>query len=433
MRTLRQSGWASTLLALSVSIFVLQTPQLHAQEKVAPTATKSALASALAITRTRGAATVAVVTSSDQPASVRFWNEFYDGVWARFNRGIVQVVNVSKDSDPGLVRTMGVNRFPSVIVYTRGPQGIAQLATIADCDTADSLPARLRALDLGLEPSGKADPAISATSFGGDVYASNQFSPPQPQCNPSLNLAPPAQNQPQMLSLTPASQPLLSTSANLIQVPSQSLMIQQAPPQVFLAPTQAPIVYVPQTLSAGPSLSLSAAPAPSAPAGNLFMTTPTLNASPPQQPTMSLALSAPAPAPAATLALAPSPPTLAAGVSNSTMSLPTTGSRTRMRVRGPGMLASSLARVGERMTQLGRTRIETVQETTLQPTLNQGPSLGMATISTTSTTPMAQSPTLTLSPPQQQPPCQTPCQGPSCPASPSSTLPSPQKQLSHGH
>jgi hypothetical protein len=431
MRTVRQLGWASTVLALSATALMLQSSQLLAQEKVPPKAPVSALATALAMTRTRGAATVAVVTSSSQPTSVRFWSEFYDGAWARFNRGIVQVVNVSKDSEPGLVRTMGVTRFPSVIVYTRGPQGIAQLATIADCDTAESLSARLRALDLGLEPSGKADPAVNVTSLGGDVYPSNQFSPPQVQCNPPVT-APPPQSPPQTVSLALSPQPTLTTTANLIQMPSQSLILQQAPPQVFLAPTQAPIVYVPQTMTAAPTLNLAPAPAANASAGNLFLTTPGLAPSPAQQPTLALAAPAAAPSPPATLALATGPPAALAGVTNSTMSLPTTGSRTRMRVRGPGMLASSLARVGERMTQLGRTRIETVQETTLQPTLNQGPSLGMATISTTSTTPMAQSPTLTLSPPQQQqPPCQTPGQG-SCPASPSSTLPSPQKQSGHG-
>jgi hypothetical protein len=427
MRTLRHPRWAYTALALTVSIFLLENPRLRAQEKVPTKATKSALPAALAMTRTRGAATVAVVTSSDQPASVRFWNEFYDGAWARFNRGIVQVVNVSKDSDPGLVRTMGVNRFPSVIVYTRGPQGIGQLTTIADCDTAESLTARLRALDLGLEPSGKADPAVSATSFGGDVYPSNQFSPPQPQCNPPVTSSPP-QNQPPAVSMTPSFQPTVTATANLIQVPSQSLMIQQAPPQVFLAPNQAPVVYVPQMMSTAAAVPPMVA---SAPPSNLFMAAPSVAAAPAPQPTMAVAAAptltaAAAPAAAtAVMAVAAGPQPLTA-VSNSTLSLPSSGNRTRVRVRGPGFMGSSLARLGERLTQFGRARIETIQETTLEPPPPQSAAGGMTSISTTTSTPVSQGPTTsTVLVPGQQPPPEV--GKPPCPPSqPSCPLPSPQ-------
>jgi hypothetical protein len=428
MRTVRQLGWASTVVALSASVFLLENSRLLAQEKVPPKAPNSALASALAMTRTRGAATVAVVTSSVQPASVRFWNEFYDGAWARFNRGIVQVVNISKESDPGLVRTMGVNRFPSVIIYTRGPQGIGQLATIADCDTAESLTARLRALDLGLEPSGKADPAVNVTSLGNDVYASNQFSPPQPQCNPPVTSSPPPQNQPPTVSMTPSFQPTLSATANLIQVPSQSLMIQQAPPQVFLAPNQAPVVYVPQMMSTAAAAPPTVA---SAPPSNLFMAAPSVAAAPAPQPTMAVAaaptIAATASPAAATavMAVAAVPQPLTA-VSNSTLSLPSSGNRTRVRVRGPGFMGSSLARLGERLTQFGRARIETIQETTLEPPPPQSAAGGMTSISTTTSTPVSQGPTTsTVLVPGQQPPPEV--GKPPCPPSqPSCPLPSPQ-------
>ena len=90
------------------------------------------------------------------------------------------------------------------------------------------------------------------------------------------------------------------------------------------------------------------------------------------------------------------------------------------------MLGSSLARLGERLTRLGRARIETVQETTLEAPLTQSPGVGMTTISTTSTTPVGQGPTTTVVHVQQQPPCQQPsCQTPPPSAPPS--LPSPQK------
>jgi hypothetical protein len=426
MRTLRQRGWASAALAFSATLALPGIVPLHAEEKPVEKPAASALGAALQMTRTRGVATVAVLTSAEQPASVRFWKEFYEGAWARTNRGVVELVNVSKDTDPGLVRTLDVRHFPTAIVYTRGPQGVRALGMIADCDTVEDLVTRLRSLDLGINAPAKADQAVTAAAFSSDNYPSGQTQCPAPTYCPPVTTAP--QPQPTMsLSLAPAGAQSLQATANVIQVPSQHLMIQQAPPQVFLAPAQAPIVYVPQTMAAAPTMTLSAAPAPSAPAGNLFLATPTLAASPAQQPTMGLAVSAPAPAPAATLALAAGPTTPLAVTNNQTLSLPTSGSRTRVRVRGPGMLASSLARLGERMTRLGRSRIETVQETTLEAPFNPAPSVGMATISTTSTQPLAQAPTLALSPPQQ--PCQT-----SCPASPPpSNLPSPQKQSSHDH
>jgi hypothetical protein len=422
MRTLRQRGWASAALALSANLALLGTSHLHAEEKAVQKPSASALGAALQITRTRGVATVAVLTSAEQPSSVQIWKEFYEGAWARTNRGSVELVNVSKETDAGLVRTLNVSHFPTAIVYTRGPQGVRVLGTITDCNTAEDLVTRLRSLDLGLNAPAKADYAVTATALSSDNYPSGQTQCPAPTyCPPVTATAP----QPQTTTLSVAPTQSLQATANVIQVPSQSLMIQQAPPQVFLAPTQAPIVYVPQTMAAGPTMSLSAGPAPSAPAGNLFLATPTLSASPAQQPTLALAASAPAPA--ATLAVAAGPGPLAT-VNNQTLSLPTSGNRTRVRVRGPGMLASSLARLGERMTRLGRSRIETINETTLEAPLNQGPSLGMATISTTSTQPVAQGPTLSVSPPQQ------PCEKPSCPAnSPPSNLPSPQKQYSHGH
>jgi hypothetical protein len=423
MRTLRQRGWASAALALSANLALLGTSPLHAEEKAIQKPSASALGAALQMTRTRGVATVAVLTSPEQPASVQIWKEFYEGTWARTNRGSVELVNVSKETDAGLVRTLNVSHFPTAIVYTRGPQGVRVLGTITDCNTAEDLVARLRSLDLGLNASVKADQAVTATALSSDNYPSGQTQCPAPAYCPPPQQAP--QAQPTTLSMAPTQS--FQATANVIQMPSQNLMIQQAPPQIFLAPTQAPIVYVPQTMAAGPTMSLAAAPAQSAPAGNLFLATPTLSAAPAQQPTMALAASAPAAAPAATLALAATPGPLAA-VNNQTLSLPTSGNRTRVRVRGPGMLASSLARLGERMTRLGRSRIETINETTLEAPLNQSPAVGMATISTTSTQPLAQAPTLSLAPPQQ------PCQTPSCPAnSPPSNLPSPQKQYSHGH
>ncbi len=457
MRTLRQRGWASTALALSATLFLLGSFPLHAEEKITSKPSSSALGAALQMTRTRGVATVAVLTSSEQPSSIRFWNEFNDGAWARTNRGLVQVVNVSKDAEPGLIRTMGALRFPTVIVYARGPRGVTHLGTIADCDTAEALVERLRSLDLGVNPPAKADQAVSQTAFGGDTYPSQQASPPPASYCPPVTAAPQPQLVAPTLSLTPTVPQTITTTASLVQVPSQSLMISQAPPQVFLAPSQAPVVYVPQTLSAGPSgpaqtLMLSSGSPASQPTGNLFLSSPTLalsSAAPAPPLTAGLptplnvsvapaqaTLAAGPPAGAAVATLASGPPAALANVTNQTLSLPTSGARTRVRVRGPGMLASSLSRFGERLTRLGRTRIETLQETTLEAPVTQSPGAGVATLSTTSMSPVAQQPTLTLSagpqPPCASPPCAPPAppSGPVQPQNP--TLPTPQATWARG-
>ena len=64
---------------------------------------------------------------------------------------------------------------------------------------------------------------------------------------------------------------------------------------------------------------------------------------------------------------------------------------------GRGLLGAGLARLGQRLTQFGRTRIETVQETVLDTPQVQ-PLGGVATISTIGTTP-AQTPVAPTSPP----------------------------------
>ena len=82
------------------------------------------------------------------------------------------------------------------------------------------------------------------------------------------------------------------------------------------------------------------------------------------------------------------PATGAANLTNQTVCVSTSRSSTRVRVRGPCMINAGLARLGERLVQLGRTRIQTVQETELESPVVQ-PSAGLATISTTSASPPA--------------------------------------------
>lgn len=271
----------------------------------------------------------------------------------------------------------------------------------------------------------KRDQTVKQTGFGGDVLPSQQYSAPPPPW-PQVQMSPPPQPQPQptTLMLTPAVPPTLTTSAGLVQLPSQNLVLQQAPPQVYLSTAPA---------NPAPTMTLSTAPAPQ-PAGNLFLTAPTLATAPAPAATLSSGV------PTAITANVAAAPTLAAGpptplaVSNQTLSIPTSGAKTRVRVRGPGLLASGLSRLGEKLTQLGRTRIETTQETTLEAPVVQPSGGGLTTISTTSMAPVAQPQTMMLSTPQpqlQQQPCLTP--PPSLPPS-GPMMPSPQAPPSkHWH
>jgi hypothetical protein len=348
--------------------------------------------------------TVAVFTSSEQPGSTRFWSELNASPWARENRGLVQLVQVSKDANTDRVQQMGIGRFPTVVVYARGAGGVMTLGQISDCDSSEGMTRWLRALELAPGRGAQGDASVTPTNYGGDVYPSQQYtqpSPPPMQAPPQPQMQP----QPQPSVMMSVAQPIVSSSAAVVQVPSQNLMIQQAPPQVFLAPQPQPVVYVPQVQSA---------PMTAAPTGNLFLAAPSV-AAPAPAPTMA---TAPAAAPVAsavpaTMAVA-APVSPALTLNNQTLSLPSTGTRTRVHVRGPGLLGSSLARFGERLTQLGRTRIHSVQETTLEAPAVQSPGGGLTTISTTSAAPVVSQPTTStmILPVPEQPVCQHVCQPP---------------------
>ncbi len=443
MRNPRRLGLAA-FPALAVTMMLFNSLALHAQTPTAPKPAQSILGSAMSVTRSTGAATVAVMTSASQPKSVRIWEEFNQGSWAKKNRGLVQFVNVSTETEPGLIRTMGVAQFPTVHVYTRGSNGVTRVASFTGVDSAENLVNRLESLNLGLDPISKADQDVRRTSYPGDVHATEQAQPTPTW--PQIQACPPAQSPPMAptVSVAPTFAPTVSTTGGLVQVPGQNLVVQQAPTQVYLAPPQPPMVYVPQTASAAPmaaTMTMAQPVAASPPAGNVFMMAPTMPTATAPQPSVMLAAS---PGQALTVAaptsVAVAAPTIGAStaaVTNQTLSLPSSGSRTRVRVRGPGFLGSSLARLGERLIQLGRARIETVQETTLEAPVSQSPGVGLTTISTTSSAPIASPPTTVTVPVQQQEVCRPPCPSPPCrhrPPCPSSPcqhhpacpLPSPQ-------
>jgi hypothetical protein len=404
----RAGGRTACFLAVAI-LMMVGVPRADAQEQPAASSSGITVGQALAATLSKGVPTVVVFTSESQPGSIRVWNEFNETAWARTNRGLVQLVRVSKEHEVGFVRSSGIVQFPSVVVYARGPKGVTVLSSIQDCADASSLVSRMISLSVGMEPMAAVDPSVRPATYPGDAYPSQQYQQPTTSSPPPAS--PPAMTSQPMVTV--AMPQTVSATTGMIQVPGQNLMIQQQPTQVYMAPAPQPVVYVPQTM---PSMSFVPQTA-SPPAGNLYLTT----SAPAPAPTMAVAVAnQPAVTPTAVALTTAAPPALAA-VNNQTFSLPSSASRTRVRVRGPGLVASSLARLGEKMTQLGRARIETVQETELQSPYTQNLSGGLTTFNSTSTTPISQPQTMmmtTPAPAPQPPVCQPPNPTPTPQASP---------------
>ena len=255
------------------------------------------------------------------------------------------------------------------------------------------------------------DSDVSQARFGQSGYPSSQQ-----QCDQSC---PPAPTKPQPATPAPV-------APNYAPQYAPTYAPQYAPtyaPQY--APTYAP-QYAPQYPQMVPMMPQYAAPAPPAAPGNFFLPPAAPPAAPPAPPAYApqmvpMVPMAPAyPMPMMPAYAAPQPPAMvpAAALTNSSVSVPTSRASSRVRVRGPGPLASRLARFGERLTQLGRTRIETVQETELDTPRIQ-PMGGVATISTTGAVPVQ----------QPQAPVAPPAAPPAAP--PEAPTPSPQGQECH--
>ncbi|WP_165246730.1 hypothetical protein [Paludisphaera soli] len=220
-----------------------------------------------------------------------------------------------------------------------------------------------------------------------------------PEAPPSYpNYAPPAPPPPQQPPQGYA--PPYPGYAPPQYAPQQYMMVPVAPPTAAAPPAN---FFLPGAAPAAPAYGPPAAPAPMQPAYAMPM------------------------APAYAMPMAPAPPPqpaafgAGAALGGSSVSVPTSSSKTTVEIRGPGMLSAALARVGERMVQLGRTRVRTVQETVLQTPQSQ-PMGGTATIATAGLTPI-QPQAAPPQPPQQSAPPQN--------APPDSPAPSPQG--THGH
>jgi hypothetical protein len=307
----------------------------------------------------------------------------------------------------------------AVLVYQQGPRGPEMMGGRSGFASAGDVVLWVRSVVATSAEASIRDPNLTqANLFGKTLPSAQGEAPPvqaqQPQ-SPAASVPTYPQTYLQPQTATTFAMPMTAAPATMVQAPQQHLVIQQPPTQVLFAPQTAPMVYVPQA---------TAAPAP-----NLYMATtpvaptamPMLAAAAPAQPMIAAQPMASLPQAAA---LPVGPALAGASLTTSSVSVPASSTTSRVRVRGPGPVASALARFGERLTTLGRTRIETVQETRLETQTAQTPPGQYMTLSSTSASPV-------LNQPQSTPPIQGPA--PQClPAlppqspSPQSTQPSPQ-------
>ena len=388
-----------------------------------------------------GLSLVAVTTSAAQPQSRSFLQALRAHPWFVANSRRVRLLEVPSD---GQAARLGLNICPAITAYGRGAQGLEMLGGRSGFAGADEAVEWLRTLDhKGTEARpAPVDLDVTLTDLERCPPLPSQqgYAPPAPVPAAPPPAVPASVPQPTML---PQSTPMMytpvstTTTASLIPAQTQSLMVQ--PAQVVMVPQVATTamagttnLFMPSGLATAAvptTMATASVPVAMAPASMSMAMVP---ASMPVAATAAVAPAAIAPA----AAVATGPAVSGAAITTQSVSVPASRTSSRVRVRGPGPFASAAARFGERLTQLGRTRIETVQETQLETQVAQSPPGQFLTLSSTAATPNMppqQNVTIPASVPGQPPVCQPPvCQPPPPPPQPQMPMPSPQTQQKHG-
>ena len=399
-----------------------------------------------------GTLTVAVVTTPADPASKALFQALRATPWAVANARSFRFVEIAANPGGG----PGSPAPSEVHVYRQGARGPEMIGGRSGFAGAGDLVGWLRTLEP--RPAAAAEaPAVDAgvvqARFHHDAPAASEqgYCPPAPAPQPQYQQpasVPASVPTPSMVPQSTTTYAVPMAPASVVQAPAQNVLIQQPPTQVFFATQASTAGFVPQAsmpasvpagnlfMPAGPAMAPASVPAAApmmmAPASAPMMMAPAaspmmMTAAAPMMMAPAAAPAAMAPAamaPAATMAVAASGPAVAgAALTTSSFSVPASSTSSRVRVRGPGPLASAAARFGERLTTLGRTRIETVQETRLETQTAQTPPGQFMTLSSTAASPVM-APQQNVSVPASVPQQPT-CQQPTCPP-PSGPQPSPQ-------
>jgi len=402
---------------------------------------------------------IAVATSKAEPASKSLLQSLRSHPWLAANADRFKVVEVPVESQAMSGRS-GANAATAVFAYRQGPRGPEMLGGWSGFEGASDVVQWIRSLEPRDGTLPKRDTYLTQTGNDNSLPVPSQqgYAPPAAVPTPFTPASVPQQvmvpqvTMPAMTYMAPAAM----TTANVVQAPAQSFVIQQPPAQLFFqqqaqAPVFAAQVAMPAAVTAPSNIFMPSGMVPAAvPSGmqvaSIPMTTTSVASVAPASmvPTgfapVSLAPAGFAPAgfapagfaPAAVAAAATAPAVGSAALTTQSVSVPASSTTSRVRVRGPGPLAAAAARLGERLTTLGRTRIETVQETRLETQGVQSPPGQFMTLSSVSASPVMpphQNVTFPASVPQPPP---SPAQPPT-PSYEQPPQPSPQGSHEKGH
>ncbi len=364
-----------------------------------------------------GSWTIAVVTSTGDPASKRLLESLRSNAWVRANNDRVKLAELNSDA----ISRPSIGSSTAVLVYQPGPRGPEMVAGRSGFNGADDVILWVRKVVVSATETSIHDPNLTQATMNDKSLPSAQAPTyqtpqPQPQAPQPQSPAYPQAYLPQSQMTTTYAMPMAPSPATMIQAPQQHLVIQQPPTQVMFAPPSAPMVYLPQAPAPTANLYMQAVPTASQP---MMMVAPQPMAVAPQPVAVAPQPVAVAPQPAA---IPVGPSLTGAALTTSSFSVPASSTTSRVRVRGPGPVASALSRFGERLTTLGRTRIESVQETRLETQIAQTPPGQYMTLSSTSASPLLSQPQTMMTP---QPVSQSAPPLPYCPP-PQGPQPSPQ-------
>src|SRR5208282_2078182 len=264
---------------------------------------------------------IAVATSKAEPASKSLLQSLRSHPWLAANADRFKVVEVPVESQAMSGRS-GANASTAVFAYRQGPRGPEMLGGWSGFEGASDVVQWIRSLEPRDGTLPKRDTYLTQTANDNSLPVPSQ----QGYALPAAVTAPSNIFMPS--GMVPAAVP---SGMQVASIPMTTTSVASVAPASMVPTGFAPVSLAPAGF----------APAGFAPAGF-----------------------APAAVAAAAVAAAATAPAVgSAALTTQSVSVPASSTTSRVRVRGPGPLAAAAARLGERLTTLGRTRIETVQET----------------------------------------------------------------------
>jgi hypothetical protein len=326
------------------------------------------LGRALNATASTGVPTVVIVTSPAEPASLQLCRALATSPEVARLSGSFQFAEMGSDLYKAQVQKLGIQRFPTVIVYRRGARGVEAAASTSGLSQPTEVVHWLGLLELATRGVGTADAAIVRAAYGqaaasGQAYPTEQAPSPNPPSKqpvapptPPYVPPPPVYAPPPVPMAPPAYQaPYPAPAPVYLQPPAPTMVVQQAPQQIVLAPAPPPQITVAMAPPTMPTVSY-APPTANAPPPNLF-TQPAMAppaaappaAAPPAQPVMMAPVAMAPPAQAPQVGQGPITTALA------------------MTLINPSLINRILGAIGEHLAQKKNPRIQMAQAPAMGP------------------------------------------------------------------